>query len=213
MMNIDNNVLTEYLEEYSGNLPSILDQIERLTHLRSIHPQMLCGKTLGAFLSFMVQTAKAKNILEIGTFTAYSTICMASALPENGRITSLEKNAELHDFIQENIQKSGYESKIEVLFGDALDMIPQLSQEFDFIFIDANKEEYLPYYQAILPKVKRSGIIIADNVLWSGKVFDQSEQDKSTIAIREFNDFVQQDKRVSNVLLPVRDGIMLMQKA
>jgi predicted O-methyltransferase YrrM len=174
---------------------------------------MLSGHFQGRILSMLTKIISPKNILEIGTYTGYSTLCFLEGLTEGGKITTIDINEELEDIVRKYISKSDADSKINYLIGHALDIIPTLDMNFDLVFIDADKENYLNYYKLIIEKLKSGTIILTDNVLWSGKVIQELKKgDLETEAIIEFNNFVKNDSRVETILLPIRDGIMLTRK-
>ena len=168
---------------------------------------------MGNFLSFISQMVKPKRILEIGTFTGYSTIALSSGLSEGGIIDALELNDELEDLILEGFERAGIADKVKLHIGDAKETLPTLNETYDLIFIDANKREYLEYYNLVIDKLKSGGFVIADNVLWDGKVFDlENNRDAQTVGIQRFNEFIKKDERVENVILSIRDGINLIRK-
>lgn len=204
--------LDRYLESHSTAEDEVLKDLNRFTHLNVIHPQMLSGQILGGFLKMISQMLKPAYILEVGTYTGYSAICLASGLKEGGGLITIEVNDETAEIASSYFKKAGIEEQVNLMVGDALDIIPGLKQKFDLVFIDANKEHYTEYYDAIIDKVNSGGFIIADNVLWGGKVLDASSSDISTRSIQEFNQLVTEDKRVENFMLPIRDGIMLIKK-
>lgn len=173
---------------------------------------MLSGHLQGRLLSMISQLHRPKRILEIGTYTGYAALCMAEGLPVDGKLFTIDKNEELEKRVRAYFDESPYSSQIELLIGDALEIIPGLNECWDLVFIDADKENYLSYYERVIDNTNSNGLIIADNVLWSGKVTDKSKQDHDTNKIREFNDIIQEDNRVENVLLPVRDGLMMIRK-
>ena len=173
---------------------------------------MLSGPYQGRLLSFLSKLLRPKHILEIGTFTGYSCICLAEGLPPEGRISTLEKNPELGFMIYPYLEQAGVSSQVDVHFGDAKEIIPSLPGPFDLVFIDADKAHYVTYYQMVLSKLSPNGIILADNVLWNGKILNPQILDKETEALRKFNLYVQKDERVEQVLLPIRDGLMLIRK-
>lgn len=205
-------LLDRYLEEHSSKEDPVLSELSRHTYLKEVHPRMLSGSTLGGFLSLFSQLLSPSRILEIGTYTGYSAICLAKGLKSGGKLTTLELNDELQHTARLFFKKAGMADKIELLNGDALDLIPGLPGPFDLIFIDANKESYPAYFELCVEKLVSGGFILADNVLWGGKVLDTHEADSSTKAIREFNQLVTLDERVENLLLPIRDGLMLIKK-
>jgi len=204
--------ILRYSEAHSTDEDPVLHELFRTTHLKTVHPQMLSGKVQGQFLSLISQMIQPKNILEIGTFTGYSAYCLSKGLAEGGKLITIEVNEELEEMILEFITKAGIEAKTELIIGDALELIPKMSEKFDLIFIDANKEHYPEYYEICLKALKKGGYIIADNVLWGGKVTQQILEDESSIKLHEFNTLVQSDERVENVFLTIRDGLMLIKK-
>lgn len=207
-MNLDNYILT-----HSDAEPDYLGKVNRDTNVRMINPRMCSGHYQGRVLSMFCKMIRPQNVLEIGTFTGYSALCIAESLPENGLLHTIEIDDELEDFILENFQKSPYADKIKLHIGKALEIIPTIDQTFDLAFIDADKREYWDYFQAVLPKVKYGGFIIADNTLWDGKVVEKVRpSDKQTIEIIRFNELISKDNRVERVILPVRDGLTIIRK-
>ena len=205
--------LDEYISKHSDAEPEYLAKINRATHVKLINPRMCSGHLQGRVLSMFCHMIQPNRILELGTFTGYSALCMAEALPEEGVLHTIECDDELEDFILQNFAGSEYADKIQLHIGDALTEIEKLNETFDLIFIDADKREYLDYYEAVLPKLRRGGYILADNTLWDGKVLKAVEpNDKQTIEIMHFNDFVATDPRVEKVILPLRDGLTLIRK-
>jgi len=210
---IDKN-LNDYAENHSQEASDVLKELHRYTYAKVLTPRMLSGHLQGRFLSFISQFIQANNILEIGTYTGYSAICLAEGLEKDGQLHTIEINEELQEQALTYFEKAQLNNKIHMHIGHALDIIPNLDCTFDLVFIDADKENYAHYYEAVLPKLRKGGVIIADNVLWSGKVLDQNQLDKDieTKALDAFNKKVHQDNRVQNLLLPVRDGLMLLIK-
>ncbi len=206
--------LQGYVEAHSEPAPALLDKIERQTWLEELHPRMLSGHLQGRILSLLSWMIRPKRILEIGAYTGYSGISLAEGLTEDGMLYSVEINEELEDKLLGYFEEAGIAEKVQLHIGSALDIVPTLDEEFDLVFIDADKENYLNYYNMVVDKVRPNGFIIADNVLWSGKVVgaEKESTDKDTRAILEFNDFVHQDDRVQNALFPVRDGLMVLRK-
>lgn len=205
--------LTEYCENHTSKESDLLKKINRDTNAEVLMPRMISGHIQGAFLSFISNMIKPERILEIGTFTGYSAICLATGLTENGKIITMDINAELEERVQLYFNASENGEKIDYRIGNAMEMIAKLEDVFDLVFIDADKENYCNYYHLIFEKVKKGGFILADNVLWSGKVIAEgSKTDKDTRAILEFNSMVHEDKRVKNIILPLRDGILMVQK-
>lgn len=205
--------IQQYCEAHTSTEDPVLYRLYRETNLRVMRPRMLSCKNQGTFLQIISRMIQPKRILELGTYTAYSTICLAEGLQTNGWIYTIEKNIELEDIIRKYLRAAHIEDRTKVLFGNALDIIPTLNETWDIIFIDADKTNYLNYYKMLLPHLSDKGIILADNVLWSGKIVEQIHpHDKDTQAIMEFNDYVQADPSVKNMILPFRDGIMMIEK-
>lgn len=212
----------KYIREHSSPQGEALDWVERQTNIRTNHARMLTGAAQGRFIKMLVGISGAENILEIGAFTGYSAICLASGLPENGHLDSLEINDELEDLILEGFDRAGVASKITLHIGDAKETIGRLRTEildrrtkpmYDMVYIDANKREYCEYYESVFDMVRPGGLILADNVLWDGKVWaDPLPQDRQTLGIARFNDMVAADERVESVILPVRDGLNIIRK-
>jgi predicted O-methyltransferase YrrM len=205
--------ISEYSEMYTSAESPLLYELNRQTHIRTTRPRMLSGHMQGRFLAMLSHWIKPQNILEIGTFTGYSALCMAEGLTENGTLITIDNNPETNAMARQYFEKSAYHSKIQLLEGNALEIIPTLNREFDIVFIDADKENYEKYYEMVIPILKTGGTLIADNVLWSGKVVEPvKENDKETIALKRFNETVNLDPRVENILLPLRDGLMIARK-
>ena len=205
--------IEEYCEAHSTPEPELLYRLNRETNLKVMNPRMLSGHIQGMFLTSLVRMMQPKAVLEIGTYTGYATLCMADGLPDDGIIDTIEVDVELEDLIRKYFSQSSNKEKINLHIGDAVEVIPTLDKIYDLVFMDADKEEYIRYYELVLPKVRKGGYILADNVLWSGKVLQEVKSgDKDTPAIRQFNDYVLQDERVRNFLLPLRDGIMVIEK-
>ena len=205
--------LEEYCEAHSTPEPELLYRLNRETNLKVMNPRMLSGHIQGMFLTSLVRMMQPKAVLEIGTYTGYATLCMSDGLPDDGIIDTIEVDVELEDMIRKYFLQSSNKEKINLHIGDAVEVIPTLDKTYDLVFMDADKEEYIRYYELVLPKVRKGGYILADNVLWSGKVLQEVKSgDKDTPAIRQFNDYVLQDERVRNFLLPLRDGIMVIEK-
>ncbi|SEJ41376.1 Predicted O-methyltransferase YrrM [Cyclobacterium xiamenense] len=206
--------LWSYCVEHSSPEDELLARISRETHLKVLKPRMLSGPLQGKFLEMLVKMTGAKKVLEIGTFTGYATICMARGLSEGGTIQTLDKNEELEEMVRGFFKLSGLEKKIDYRLGHALDLLADSTDSFDFVFIDADKQNYTHYYDLIVERLRPGGLIVADNILWSGKVLAENRKklDKDTAAIMAFNKKVQEDPRVENVVLPIRDGITLARK-
>jgi predicted O-methyltransferase YrrM len=205
-------LLTEYAEDHSSSEPGLLSKLNRETHERILMPRMLSGHLQGRFLSIISHLVRPQSILEIGTYTGYSALCLAEGLESGGLLQTIDINDELETMVTSYIAKSGYGDRIRLLYGDAIKIIPTLDGPFDIVFIDADKINYSAYYEMVFGKVRPGGLIIADNVLWSGKVLGPAKSDKDTAAIIAFNDMVKNDSRVEKVLLPVRDGLTLIRK-
>ncbi|MEM1406499.1 MAG: O-methyltransferase [Bacteroidota bacterium] len=210
-MEFINEDIQRYAEAHSEQEPVLLSKINRDTHANVIMPRMLSGHIQGRILSMFSNMIRPSAILEIGTYTGYSALCMAEGLTENGQLITIDINEELEEKVRSFFSESALGSTIDYRIGDALEIIPQLENTFDLVFIDADKINYSNYYEMVLPKVRVGGFIIADNVLWSGKVLN-TKQDKDTLALDEFNKHVHNDERVQNVLFPVRDGLMVLRK-
>jgi predicted O-methyltransferase YrrM len=202
----------KYILAFSSQEDPLLTDLSRHTYLREVHPQMLSGHILGSFLRMFSRLLSPERILEIGTFTGYSAICLARGLRPGGRLFTIEVNDELRKTTLEYIREAGLQDSIELINGDALQVIPQLNDIFDLVFIDANKEHYPDYYSLVFDKVRSGGYILVDNVLWGGKVLDDSASDITTRTIQDFNALVTTDQRVENYILPIRDGIMVINK-
>ena len=205
----------KYIEEHCSISNEALDWLERQTNIRTNYPRMLTGKVQGEFLYMMTRMISPRNVLEIGTFTGYSAICMALGLPEGGHIDTLEINDELEDLILEGFERAGVQDKVSLHIGDAIDFLKSMSgkKTYDLTFIDANKREYPDYYELALSLTRPGGFIIADDVLWDGKVYaEQVPTDKQTSGIVRFNDLAASDPRVETVILPVRHGLSIIRK-
>ena len=204
----------KYIEEHIDPENEALDWVIKQTHVRTNHARMLSGKIQGQLLRMLVQMTGASRILELGTFTGFSAICLAGALPEGGHLDTLELNDELEDLIREGFDRAGVADKITLHIGDCKQTLRQLrNQVYDIVYIDANKREYNEYYELVFDMVRPGGLILADNVLWDGKVcMDPLPQDQQTQAIVRFNDAIASDKRVESVILPLRDGLSIIRK-
>jgi predicted O-methyltransferase YrrM len=203
---IHDQKLEYYLDQHCSDLDAMLDDLERETHLRTLSPQMLSGKVQGQFLKLLSTALKPKCILEIGTFTGYASLCLAAGLDDGGELHTIECKEEICYLPQKYFDLSIYRNHIHLHIGNAIDILPALSKKFDLVFIDADKENYLHYYKMIVPMMSKGGVILADNVLWYGKVMNEIKDNK-TQALHEFNNFVTTDDRVDNVIIPLRDGI------
>jgi len=206
--------IQKYSEDHTNPESPLLERINRETHAEVLLPQMLSGHLQGRVLAHISQMIAPRRILEIGTFTGYSAICMAEGLLADGKLITIDVNQELEDKVRHYLVEAGLENKVEFLIGDALEIIPKIQDELDLVFIDADKVNYSNYFELVLPQVRKGGFILADNVQWSGKVVpgEGEKLDKDTQALRDFNAKVQLDSRVENVLLPIRDGLMIMRK-
>ncbi|MDA8589275.1 O-methyltransferase [Flavobacteriaceae bacterium] len=212
MNNFINKDILEYSEKYSQQEPEILQELNRETHLKILNPRMLSGFFQGRLLSIISKLIKPKKVLEIGTYTGYSAICIAEGMNKNGIIHTIDKNEELNTIQKKYFKKSGLENNIIQYNGCALDIIPKIKEKFDLIFIDADKENYINYFNLVIDKLNNNGVILADNVLWSGKVINSEDHDLTTNVLREFNKSVNNDNRVETILLPIRDGISIIRK-
>lgn len=210
-MEFINADIQHYAEQHTSSESDLLKKINRDTHARIMMPRMLSGHLQGRLLSMISHMIRPNSILEIGTYTGYSAICLAEGLRPGGKLITIDANEELEDLVRSYFNEAGLEHQIDFIIGKALDILPTLDVKFDLVFIDADKENYSGYYDYAIKQLNLGGYILADNVLWSGKVL-QEKTDKDTRALQEFNRKVHNDPRVENVLLPVRDGIMLARK-
>src|SRR5574344_64105 len=205
--------IEEYCEAHSTSEDDLLNRLDRETNLKVLRPRMISGHLQGAFMSFISLLLHPTSILEIGTYTGYAALCLAEGLSPDGTLDTIEIDEEFEDIIQMYFNQSRYKQQIILRIGDARAIIPTLNKKWDLVFIDAEKKEYFDYYEAILPQIQQGGIILIDNVLWSGKVIQEvKENDKDTQSIIDFNKYIQNDQRVRNLLLPLRDGIMIIEK-
>ncbi len=205
--------LADYVLSHTTKEIEVLKELDRATHLNILRPRMLSGHEQGMLLYLLVRMLKPKHILELGTYTGYSAISMARGLESGGNLISIDKNDELYPFAQQFVEKAGLANKIQLLSGDAKELIPLLEDTFDLVFIDADKREYIAYYDLLFEKVNKGGFILADNVLWDGKVLAETpDTDEQTQGILAFNKYIQNDKRVENLLLPLRDGLSIIRK-
>ncbi|MDR1652047.1 MAG: O-methyltransferase [Prevotellaceae bacterium] len=204
----------DYINEHSEGEPLYLQRIARRAHVRLLNGRMVSGALQGRLLKMLAELLQPKNVLEIGTFVGYSALCIAEGAPQNAVIDTIEIDDELEDIILENFSTVDFGKKIVLHIGDALQIIETLdNKQFDLIFIDADKRDYLKYYQTVLPAVRSGGVILVDNTLWNGKVFEPPQSaDSQTKAIIEFNDFLAADTRVEKIILPVRDGLTIIRK-
>lgn len=200
--------LENYIAKHSENEPELLQKLNKETHQKILQPRMLSGHFQGRVLSILSKISNPKNILEIGTYTGYATLCLAEGLQQNGTIDTIDINEELEDIQQKYFSQSVYKNQIIQHIGNALTIIPTLNKTFDLVFIDADKENYINYWNLIVPMMNKGGIILSDNVLWSGKVLEEVKQnDKSTQILLAYNKIANEDPRVETVLLPIRDGL------
>ena len=208
--------LEQYVEQHCDPEGDYLHRLWRETHLRTLHGRMVSGHVEGRLLKMLVTMIRPKHILEIGTFTGYSALCMAEGLKavgEGGVVHTFDVNDELEKFTRHWIEGSGLAAHIDFRIGDAIELAPQLGLSFELIFIDGDKRTYLQTYETVLPLLRKGGFILADNTLWDGHVVDSAyDHDQQTVGIRRFNDLVAQDKRVEKVILPLRDGLTLIRK-
>ena len=207
------HTIEAYCEAHTSPESELLHRLNRQTNLETVNPRMLSDQLQGQFLTFISKMLRPERILEIGTFTGYSALCLAEGLSDTGELHTIEVNVEYEDRIREYFSQSPLGKQIILHIGDALQVVPSLGMCWDLVFIYADKEDYLSYYEAVLPSVRKGGFILADNVLWNGKVTQENiGNDRDTRAILAFNDHVQNDERVRNLLLPFRDGIMIIEK-
>ena len=205
--------IEEYILNHIDEEPAYLAAINRNTWVRQMNPRMCSGHLQGRVLSMIARMIQPQQILEVGTFTGYSALCFAEALTENGCVDTIEMDDELEDFIRDNFRNSPYENKINLYIGDALAIIPLLEKMYDLVFLDAEKSQYTRYYDAVFPKVKNGGYILADNTIWDGKVTQNVlSNDLKTREIIRFNDLIKADSRVEKVILPLRDGLTIIRK-
>ncbi len=204
-------ITTWYCEEHTTPPDGLLLELERETHLRTLSPQMLSGRLQGQLLRLISLMLRPERVLEIGAFTGYSALCLAAGLPEGGVLHTIEANDELAPMILNYFNRSPWADRLLLHVGDAADVIPTLEGPFDLVLLDAGKLDYIHHYNMVLPLIRPGGILLADNVLWDGKVV-QNEPDETTRSLRIFNDWVHQDDRVENLLLPLRDGLMVVRK-
>lgn len=205
--------LEEYVQRFSENEPEVLAELNRETHLKVLIPRMLAGHLQGRVLSILTHMIRPKRILEVGTYTGYSAICFSEGLDEGGMIHTIDINEELESIQDKYFAKAGITDKVQRHIGDALDIIPKLEEDWDIVFLDADKENYPNYYDLVIDKMKPGSYVIADNVLWSGKILDDPENmDEETRALYEYSKKVTEDPRVQNVLFPIRDGLQISRK-
>ena len=213
MSDIVNNKIEDYIRKNSSKEPEILKDLNKETYLKVLNPRMLSGHLQGRFLSIITKLIKPKKILEIGTYTGYSAICMAEGLIEKGIIHTIDINEELVSIQNKYFAKSKCNNSIIQHVGDARNIIKNINEKFDLVFLDADKENYIEYYELVIEKVKKGGLIIADNVLWTGKVVEpEKDDDELTQYLIDFNKMINEDDRVENIILPLRDGLNIILK-
>jgi len=208
---IDQKIL-DYVDLYSQQEPLLLKELNKETNLKILNPRMLSGSYQGRILSIISKILKPKMVLEIGTYTGYSALCIAEGLDIGGTIDTIDINEELQQIQNKFFDKSGFAKQINQHLGNALDIIPKINKTFDLVFLDADKENYIEYFNLIIDKVNSGGVIIADNVLWSGKVIKADTNDLVTNKLIEFNNLINKDKRIENIILPLRDGLSICRK-
>lgn len=207
------DILEEYISQHIETEPDELKSLYRETNLRLLNPRMASGHIQGRLLKMIVSMIRPVTVLEVGTFTGYSAMCMAQGLPEGGVVHTVEIDDELEDFIAEKISEKPYSDQIRLHIGDAIQIVPQLGLTFDMMFIDGEKRQYPDYYRNLLPYLKKGGYMLADNTLWDGHVADSAyDRDPQTVAIREFNDMAANDCSVEVAIIPIRDGITIIRK-
>lgn len=203
--------IEKYVEAHTSPPGPVLQELQRETYAKIYMPQMVSGHVQGRFLSMISKLVEPRYVLEIGTFTGYSALCLAEGLKPGGTVYTIDVNEELETMVRSFLEKAQATDNVKYLIGNAVEIIPTLNVTFDLVFIDADKENYLRYYHLVFDKVRSGGVILADNVLWSGKVIEEN-QDEETKALVDFSNFVQSDDRVENVMLSIRDGVMIIRK-
>lgn len=205
--------LDNYVCAHTENEPALLADLNRRTHVSILQPRMLSGHYQGRLLSMLAHMIQPKRVLEIGTYTGYSALCFAEGLQAGGKVTTIDVNEELEEFVRSYIEKANCTDKVEYIVGDAMEILAKMDEQFDLVFIDADKKNYCNYYELVFDKVKPGGYIIADNVLWSGKVLeDYDSLDRETKILMDYNKMIHEDERVQEILLPIRDGLMIARK-
>ena len=207
-----NKDILDYVELNSQQEPTLLKELNKETHLKILNPRMLCSSYQGRVLSIISKIIKPKNVLEIGTYTGYSALCIAEGLEKNGIIHTIDINEELKEIQNKYFKKSGFENQIHQHIGNAIEIIPKINECFDFVYLDADKENYDKYFDLVIDKIVSGGVLISDNVLWSGKVLNNKNKDLITQKLIEFNQLVKKDKRLDTIILPIRDGISISRK-
>ena len=205
-------LIEKYIHDHSSPEDPVLEELFRETHIRFVNPNMSTGHIQGRLLELISKMITPEIILEIGTFTGYSAICLARGLKPGGRLITIEINDELKEFSSSWFRKAGVDNAITQLTGRAQEIIPGLDKQFDLVFIDGDKREYIDYYELSIDKVRSGGFIIADNVLWGDKVLDATSRDSQTRGIIEFNEMIMREKGIEKIILPLRDGLMLIRK-
>jgi len=209
-MNFLPSDIDKYVVDHSQKEPELLQQLNKETWQKVLYPRMLSGAFQGRLLAMISKLINPKNILEIGTYTGYSALCLAEGIQKNGNLFTIDKNEELEGFAKKYFDKSPYQNQISQLVGNALDIIPTISEKFDLVFIDADKSNYSNYFNLIIDKMNSGGVILSDNVLWSGKVVEEIKpKDKDTKALIEYNKLLNSDDRIETILLPIRDGLTI----
>ena len=213
-MNFFSPELQRYTENHTNPESPLLKRLNRETNIKALYPKMISGHLQGRLLSMFSNMIQPRRILELGTFTGYSAICLAEGLAPDGKIITIDKNQELQDIIEHYLSEAKIGHQVEFILGDAMKVVPKLKGNFDLVYLDADKSNYCKYYDLIIDRVETGGYIVADNVLWYGKVLSDEldKLDRETRAIKEFNQMVHEDHRVENVLVPIRDGLMILRK-
>lgn len=206
---IINEELLEYIENLSSSQSELLVALERETYQKTVLPQMISGAYQGRLLSLLSKMKRPHKILEVGTFTGYATLCLAEGLASDGQIITIDKNDEFQAIQNKYFEQSTYRKNIKQIIGNAREVIPDLDDRFDMVFLDADKRYYPQYFEMLLPKINKGGLLLADNTLWYGKVIDDNAKDAETLAIKQFNEMLASDDRVELVILPVRDGLTM----
>lgn len=207
-----NKDILNYVELNSQQEPTLLKELNKETNLKILNPRMLCSSYQGRVLSIISKIIKPKNVLEIGTYTGYSALCIAEGLDKNGIIHTIDINEELKEIQNKYFKKSGFGNQIQQHIGNAIEIIPKINECFDFVYLDADKENYNEYFDLIIDKIVSGGVLICDNVLWSGKVLNTNHKDLITEKLIEFNQLVKKDKRLDSIILPIRDGLSICRK-
>lgn len=201
-----------YCQKYSTPENTVLEELSRETQMKVLQPRMLSGHLQGQLLKMFSEMINPSTVLEIGTYTGYAAICLAHGLKDGGQLHTIELNPELEFYIKKYINKAGFDNKITLHIGNAAAIIPTLKHVYDLVFIDADKENYINYFELVFPKLRKGGFVVADNVLWSGKVLNPAHKDRETAAIAEFNKYIKERKDVEKLMLPFRDGLLIVKK-